>query len=56
MVVSNGSATSAEIVSLMKYTEYTVFVQANTSVGIGDMSELVTVVTSEDRESIFCLA
>ena len=49
-LVDNGSARSTEIGGLMKYTEYTVFVQANTSAGGGDRSKSVTVVTDEDGE------
>ena len=46
----DGSANSTEIEDLMKYTEYTVFVHANTSVGRGDRSESVPVITDEDSE------
>ena len=52
VVVDNGSARSSEIGGLMKYTEYTVFIWANTSAGGGDRSESVTVVTDEDCEFI----
>ena len=50
VVVDDGSANSTEIDNLMKYTEYTVFVHANTSVGRGERSESVTVTTDEDSE------
>ena len=50
MVVGDGSATSTEVEGLMKYTEYTVFIQANTSAGGGERSQIVTVVTDEDGE------
>ena len=49
-VVVDGSANSTEIEDLMKYTEYTVFVHANTSVGRGERSGSVTVTTDEDSE------
>ena len=51
----DGSATSTVIRDLMKYTNYTVFVQASTSVGIGDSSDVVTVVTDEDGEQYTCI-
>lgn len=50
VVEDDGSATSTVIEDLMKYTNYTVFVQASTSVGIGDSSDMVTVFTDEDGE------
>ena len=56
IIVVNGNARGTEIENLMKYTEYTVFVQANTSVGGGDRSESVTVVTDEDGEFIYMVA
>ena len=49
-VVVGGTTSSVEIEDLMKYTEYTVFVHANTSVGRGERSESVTVTTDEDSE------
>ena len=49
-MIVEGSARNREIENLMKYTEYTVFAQANTSAGSGDRSESVTVVTDEDGE------
>ena len=48
MVVSDGGAVSAEIEGLSEFTNYTVSVQASTSAGIGDSSDLVTVFTDED--------
>ena len=51
-MVVNGSANNIEIEGLMKYTNYTVFVWANTSVGGGDRSESVTF---EDSElNVYC--
>ena len=55
VVEDDGSATSRVIEDLMKYTNYTVFVQASTSVGIGDSSDVVTVVTDEDGEQYTCI-
>ena len=54
-----GSATSGEIGTLMKYTEYSVYVVASTAVGSGDQSDTVTVFTDEDgefmkRHSLIC--
>ena len=49
-MVADGITDSIEIEDLMKYTEYTVFVHANTSVGRGDRSESVAVFTDEDSE------
>ena len=49
-VVVDGSANSTVIEDLMRYTEYTVFVHANTSVGRGERSQLVIVTTDEDSE------
>ena len=49
-MVVDGITNSIEIEDIMKYTEYTVFVHANTSVGRGNRSESVTVTTDEDSE------
>ena len=46
----NTTDTSGVLNSLMKYTEYSVYVQASTVAGIGDQSETVTVSTDEDSE------
>ena len=48
VITSDGATTSKTISDLMKYTEYSVYVEAYTSVGVGDRSELVTVTTDED--------
>ena len=47
-MVVDGSTNSTNITKLMKYTEYTVMVRANTTVCGGDWSNTVTVVTNED--------
>ena len=44
------TGTSGVLNGLMKYTEYSVYVQARTVAGIGDQSETVTVSTDEDSE------
>ena len=36
---------------LMKFMEYSVYVQASTAAGIGDRSDTVNVFTDEDSES-----
>ena len=47
-MVVDRSANSTEIINLIEYTQYTMVVQANTAVCIGDRSNTVTVVTNED--------
>ena len=46
----NTTDTSRVLNGLIKYTEYSVYVQASTVAGIGDQSETVTVSTDEDSE------
>ena len=48
VMVVDRSANSTSITDLIKYTEYTVIVRANTTVCGGDWSNTVTVVTNED--------
>ena len=45
-------ATNGAVDGLMKFTQYSLYVQASTVAGIGDRSETVTVTTDEDSESI----
>ena len=49
-VVVDRTTSSVEVDDLMKYTEYTVFVHGNTSIGRGNRSQSVTVTTDEDSE------
>ena len=44
-------ATNGTVDGLMKFTQYSLYVQASTVAGIGDRSETVTVFTDEDSES-----
>ena len=44
-------ATSREVTGLVKFREYSVYVQASTVAGIGDRSDTVNVFTDEDSES-----
>ena len=50
--MTNASATSREVDELMKFTEYSLYVQASTVAGIGDQSETVNVTTDEDSEHL----
>ena len=49
-VMTDGNTINQSIQGLMKFTEYSVYVEASTSVGVGDRSEVATVVTDEDGE------
>ena len=49
--VTDTDATNGAVDGLMKFTQYSLYVQASTVAGIGDRSETVTVFTDEDSES-----
>ena len=44
------SGTDVEVTGLMKYTQYSVYVEASTVAGVGERSKTVTVYTDEDSE------
>ena len=48
------TGTEVEVTGLMKYTQYSVYVEASTVAGVGERSDTVTVFTDEDSECV-CL-
>ena len=53
LVVSNGTQSEAFVEDLTPFTNYECFIAANTSVGEGSSSKIVTATTDESSEFLF---